>query len=72
MDQILPPSVVASQCWRTRPSSSDVQVIRCRFCGSVVVVERIALLADTETALIFSTRKATLAFNDELAERIRQ
>lgn len=35
-------------------------------------VKQIALLADTETSLIFSTRKSKLSFDDELAARLKQ
>jgi Lrp/AsnC family transcriptional regulator, leucine-responsive regulatory protein len=56
-------------------SGADLMLARVVACSTTHlerVVKRIALLADTETALIFSTRKAAIAFDDELAERMRQ
>lgn len=48
------------------------KVVACSTAHLERVVKRIALLADTETALIFSTRKMNLALDDQLAERMRQ
>ena len=54
-------------------SGSDLMLARVVSCSTEHlerVVKRIALLADTETTLIFSTRKSQLVFDDELAERM--
>lgn len=56
-------------------SGSDLMLARVVSCSTEHlerVVKRIAMLADTETTLIFSTRKSSLALDDELAERMRQ
>lgn len=54
-------------------SGSDLMLARVVSCSTEHlerVVKRIALLADTETTLIFSTRKSNLVFSDELAQTI--
>jgi len=56
-------------------SGSDLMLAKVVCCSTAHlerVVKRIAMLADTETALIFSTRKSRLVFDDELAERMKQ
>ncbi len=48
------------------------KIVACSTAHLERVVKRIALLADTETALIFSTRKSGLVFDDALAGQLRQ
>ncbi len=48
------------------------KVVACSTAHLERVVKRIALLADTETALIFSTRKSALVLDDALAGQLRQ
>jgi Lrp/AsnC family transcriptional regulator, leucine-responsive regulatory protein len=50
----------------------QAKVVACSTAHLERVVKRIALLADTETALIFSTRKSALLLDDALAGQLRQ
>lgn len=56
-------------------SGSDLmlaKVVACSTAHLERIVKRIALLADTETSLIFSVRKSRFTLDDALAERLKQ